>query len=253
MMMRYLNDRIPRNTDLSKALQVRVVSVYPRAVSMEWTDKNGGKHQWSVSGKEMEVFPDAINQQVDNWGRLLFEISGGKFSLKHTIRRSDRELVTLTRRERDGRYWLSPTPATQLVRPQREVMLYIFWLPMWGGNPRMVGGASYSGPQGRFACHYITVHTDRNRLLDPRGWVQLDRALPHEFWHYLRMLARENGFKGFMPDDDAPGEPDWVKLKGEIEKQGLPVPQYAHEEQYSNVLTWSFVEKFKRRYEMQRQ
>jgi hypothetical protein len=215
---------------------------------VEWTDKNGGKHQWSVSEKEMQVFPPAIKEQMDNWADVLFEISGGKFSLTHTVRSSDHELVILTRRESDGHYWLSPTPAARLIQPQKDVMLYVFWLPMWGGNPHLVGEASCSGPQGRFPCCYITVHTDEKRLLNPVGWVQLDRGLPHEFWHYLRLLARNNGFKGFMPDDDAPGKPDWLKLRAGIEKQGLPVPQYAHEEQYANILTWSFINKLRERY-----
>lgn len=258
MMLRYLNSRIPKNADPSKSLRVRALCVYPKSVSLEWTDKDGKKRHYVVSREEMEIFPRAIKQQMDNWARVLFDISGGKFSLTHRIRPSDRPMVSLTRRERDGHYWLSPTPAANLIAPKKDVMIYVFWLPMWGGNPRMVGGASCSGPQGPFPSHYITVHTSKKRLLDPVGWVNLDGGLPHEFWHYLTHLARENGFKGFIPNDDNTGyipgvrekvHLDWeTKLKPEIEAQGLPVPATAHEEQYANIFTWTFIDKLRWKY-----
>jgi len=248
MMLRYLNTRIPKNKDTSKSLCIRAVCVYPRSVNLEWTDSAGQKRQYAVSEAEMTIFPDAIKQQMDNWARVLFEISGGKFSLSYTVQPSEHDMISLTRRERDGHYWLSPTPAKRLVEPRKDVMIYVFWLPTWKNHPPMAGGASFSRPQHRFTAAYITVHTNQKRLQNPMGWVNLGGGLPHEFWHYMRYLARENGFKGFLPNDDERGKPGWQQLKQEIELQGLPVPKTEHEDQYATIFTWRFVEKLRQIY-----
>ena len=246
MMLRYLNSRIGPNTERSRSFHIRALSVHPRSVSLGWQDRHGEEHQWSLSESETAIFPEAIRKQMDNWAQVLCRISAGKFSLSYEAERSRGPLEALCRRESDGRHWLSPTPAKTLAGPRENVLLYVFWLPMWGDPPPMIGAAGYSGPQGPFPHDYIMLHTDQKRLLNPMGWVNLDGGLAHESWHFLSHLARRNGFEGPIARDDVCGRPDWELLKSELQKQGLPVPRYAHEEQYANTCTWSFVEKLRR-------
>ena len=257
MMLRYLNTKIPKNTDKSRSLEIKAVCVYPKSVSVDWTDKDGKKHLYAVSEKEMEVFPEAIKKQMDKWADVLFDISGGKLSLEYRVVRSENVLDSLNKSTNDS-YGFSSIEATKLIRPKGDVMLYIFWIPIWDGHPPM-GVASFSDPVGKFTASRINVYTNKDRLLMQgkysAGWVNLDGGLPHESWHYLTHLARDNGFKGFMPQDDPrtkenlPARYDWeTKLKPEIVAQGLPVPATAHEDQYLNILTWNFIDKLRAKY-----
>lgn len=245
MMLRYLSGRIPANTDRRLSFNIRALCVYPRAVSVKWQDRQGKSHEYTVSESEMTIFPLAIKAQMDNWVRTLFEISCGKFSISYDVTRSARVMSKLTRAS-SGRYWLSPTPAKALLRPNEEVMVCIFWLPKWGDPPPMIGAACYSRPQRAFPHHAISLHTTQRRLLDPNGWVNPDGGLSHELWHYFRTLACMHSFEGFVADGHAKGRADWEKLKAELRVQGLPIPRYAHEEQYAHTFTWSFVEKLRR-------
>lgn len=244
MMLRYLNGRIPKNKDMAKSLRIQAICVYPRAVNLEWEDEAYLKHKYSISENEMKPFPDCIRKQMDNWVYQLFEISGGKISLDYSIQCSDQEMNSLRRDK--GCYRLRHENAKELTCPQSNVMLYVFWLPRWKESPPSKCIGHFLRPCRDFRSPYITLYTNKKRLKDPRGFVYLDGGLPHEFWHYLRYLAVENRFTGFMPSDHKSS--DWAKLKKEIELQGLPVPQKAHEENYANLITWRFIKSLKQKH-----
>jgi len=243
MMIRYLNGRIPKNRDNVKSLLIRTVCVYPRAVNLEWEDEASQKHKCVISEKEMVLFSDYIKQQMDKWRCLLFEISGGKFSLDYSIQCSDKEMNSLRRDK--GCYRLRHENAKELICTQKNIMLYIFWLPRWKDSPPSGCIGHFLRPYRNFRAPYITLYTTEKRL--KRGFVYLDGGLPHEFWQYLLYIADKNGFKGFMARGHKPA--DWAKLKQEIASQGLPVPQKAHEEQYANLITWRFIKALKQKYD----
>ena len=248
MILRYLASKLPRNDDKSQALEIRVRCVYPPSVEADWLDTDGKTHRWAVSAEESKVFPDAIGKQMDNWADTMFRISAGKLWLKYDVVQAPAPLKVMTR-GKGGTYWLTPSAAGRIMKASTNIMIYVFWLPMWNDPPpKGAKNATYSAPYRRFAGHYIVIPTGRGRLKNPQGWVNLDGGLPHEFWHYLTHLARDNGFKGLIARDDAKGKPDWERLKREIEMQGLPVPRYAHEEQYANTFSWRFIKKLKARY-----
>jgi hypothetical protein len=247
MMLRFLNARIPRNIDISKSFRIRAACIYPKSVNFEWEDSDSRRHGYAVSEKELEIFPDCINRQMENWARHLFELSLGRLSLDCQILASTSALTGLEK-NRKGAFRLTASLAARQITPDDNLMLYIFWIPKWNDHlPFGNISGIFNGPGQDFGFSSITVYTRKNRLEDPNGWIKLDSGLPHEFWHYFRYLARETSTNLPMPSDDERGRPGWEQLKWELALQGLPVPPYAHEEQYSNVLTWRFIEKLRQK------
>ena len=248
LMLRHVAQKLGPNTDPAKALQIRVLSVFPRSIRASWRDDVGKKHMCRRDIKDIDEYSRLVSSQMQQWSNLLFQISGGKLALYHKTRVADGPLTQLKTIRK--RYYVTPGCIQSLVNVGRgEITALVFWFARDGQDPPPWFANSYIMPgtvAGAGPTQCIFVCTDMTRLRDPEGWTKLTGGLPHEFWHFMRRVLQANGFKGFLPDNHKPE--DFERLKREIVLQGLTPPQHQYEELYATIPSWRMCGKLRGQY-----
>ena len=249
MMLRLLADKIGRNYEAKRALQIRVYCAFPKQVRVKWKDKNGQARHYSHTIQNVKEYASLVAGQLQALSDRLFIISGGKIAIYYKVACTKAPLTSF--RVSRGRYWTTPERVGPLLSWRRnDATVVVFFVP-WedpDAPPKYSPCNIVTGDLGRKGTDQcIFVYTDLKRLSQPEGWTGLGGGLPHEFWHLMRRLLQSVRYKPFVPSVyHRTG--DWDKLRREIALMGLRIPRYQYHDFYSTIPSWRVLARLRQKW-----
>jgi hypothetical protein len=250
MMLRALRVRLGPNQDVSKALQLRAYCICPPSVEIEY----GGtkRYQWTVDNPEQSL--NLVGAQMQKFSDIIYRISWGRICVRYKVVLGKAPFsVTVDKPFSVPFEMAGPVVLAEGLAP-KEATLVFLWIRTdgQGGFPPKRENANYasSGRKGKLAalsCGLIAPLTDKQRLLREGSWAGLGGGLPHELWHAMRdLIKNQAGFSGFLPDNHK--SEDWKTVKKELLAQGMPAPKYQYEDLYPTFLTWRIIRQLETRF-----